>query len=284
MLRIALLVVLLSVAQAAIEIIGAGLGRTGTLSLQAALEELGYGKGYHFVDFSHAKQWADLANGKTSVDSIIDLIVEGAFTSTMDNPSADIYEDLFRRFPDSKVVLTVRDTPQKFAASWKALYRSLEVTERNFSFKFPSFFQWIPAFRYLKEMRCFMGTTHLQLEPCEFLKHWDQHEDGWLEEQYERHIQHVTNTIPEEQLLVFNVKQGWEPLCKFLGKPVPNSPFPHVKVNTASGLDQLRSIFVFVIYGWVPLGLALFWLSYWLTSFCFRLMKSHSVQERPKQQ
>mmetsp|Transcript_29946 Transcript_29946/g.49420 ORF Transcript_29946/g.49420 Transcript_29946/m.49420 type:complete len:285 (-) Transcript_29946:137-991(-) len=254
--RFTLLLVLLVSVSAKIEIIGAGLGRTGTLSLQAALEELGY-KGYHFVDFSHAQQWADVANGERNVDTVIDLMVQNGFTATMDNPAADIYVDLFRRFPDARVILSVRDSPEIFARSWKTLYEAIEVTERDFAWNFPSFFQWIPTFRYLKEMRCMMGTTHLGLKPCELLKNWDQHDDGWIEEQYERHNQHVVDTIPEDQLLVFDVKEGWVPLCEFLDKPVPDQPFPHVKVNNAAGMKDLRQMFILVIYCWVPLVLAI---------------------------
>jgi hypothetical protein len=53
-------------------------------------------------------------------------------------------------------------------------------------------------------------------------------------------------------LLVFNVKEGWEPLCQFLGKEVPTEPFPHVKVNNAEALQQLRKQFMIVVYGWIP--------------------------------
>jgi hypothetical protein len=275
--RIVVSILLINVS-ASIEIIGAGLGRTGTLSLQSALEVLGY-KGYHFVDFSHAKQWADVANGVTSVDTVIDLMLEKGFTATMDNPAADIYEDIFRRFPDARVILSVRDSPEKFAKSWKTLCETIEVTERDFSLKFPSFFQWIPTFRYLKEMRCMMGTTHLGLSPCELIKHWDQHDEGWIEEQYERHNQHVIDTIPEEQLLVFNVKDGWEPLCKFLGKPVPDDqPFPHVKVNNAAGLQELRQIFIVAVYIWIPLIVAIILMC---SFFCCRCRRSTKQKDKP---
>lgn len=251
-----------------IEVIGAGLGRTGTLSLKAALETLGY-RSYHYVgDVRHAKAWADLAaaSGRSSssndtekasmIDGIIDTIVADGYTATMDNPAADIYMHLFQRYPDAKVVLTVRDSPRAFASSWKTLYRSIEATERDFSLAFPTFFQWIPLFRNLKELRCFIGTTHLELPPCELLKHWDRHDEGWLEEQYEKHNRHVKNTIREDQLLVFNVKEGWGPLCQFLDKPVPNAdttPFPHVKVNSSIALQELRKTFTILVYIWIPL-------------------------------
>jgi hypothetical protein len=250
-------ITILSAASAAIEVIGAGLGRTGTLSLRDALEELGYEKTYHFIDFGHAKHWADVAKGKASIDSVIDSMIKDGYNATMDNPSADIYLNLFQRFPEAKVILTLRDSPQQFASSWKELYRSIEVTERSFSPKFPSFFQWLPVFLRLKEMRCFMGTTHLGLPPCELLKNWRMHPNGWLEEQYERHNQHVIENIPRDQLLVFNVKDGWEPLCRFLDKPIPKVPFPHPKVNSSESLKKLRKIFVMIVYAWIPVMVVL---------------------------
>jgi hypothetical protein len=97
-----------------------------------------------------------------------------------------------------------------------------------------------------------MGTTHLGLLPGELTHGWRNHGDNWLAEQYKRHNQHVQEHVNKEQLLVFNVKEGWEPLCQFLGKEVPTEPFPHVKVNNAEALQQLRKQFMIVVYGWIP--------------------------------
>lgn len=240
-----------------IRVIGVGLGRTGTLSLHEALKSLGY-RPLHYVDPHHARDWYQVATGTEPVDTVINRMVQDGYDALSDNPVADIYLDLVQRYPHAKVVLTVRDTPQAFAASWKTLYRSIEVTEREFRWDFPTFFQWIPLFRYLKRIRCFMGTTHLGLPSCHFLKKWDQYSEGWLEEQYERHNRHVMEHVPPENLLVFNVREGWEPLCTFLEKEVPvDAPFPHVKINTAQGLLELRQTFVIVIWAWIPICLLL---------------------------
>jgi len=212
-------------------------------------------KPYHYVDFSHARHWYEVSTGDATVDSIIDRIAQDeGYTAVMDNPAADIYLDFFQKFPNAKVILTVRDTPQQFAKSWKVLYESVvQVTEREFSLNFPSFFQWIPDFWYLKRMRCMMGTTHLRLPACHLLKHWDQYPEGWIEEQYTRHNQHVLDHIPADQLLVFNVKEGWEPLCKFLDKPIPeHHPFPHVQINSAAGLLEMKQTLVMVVWLWIP--------------------------------
>lgn len=239
-----------------IQVICAGLGRTGTLSLTLALQELGY-RPYHFVDFAHAAAWADLArhpDDAKRIDDMIDSIVQDGYTATLENPTSDIYQDILRRYPSAKVILTVRDTPAAFEQSWKTLFNTMVVTEQDFSWTFPSFFQWIPLFRHLKQTRQFMGTTHLALPPAALTHGWRGSPGGWLAEQYERHNQHVQTHVPSDQLLVFNVKQGWAPLCEFLGKPVPaDTPFPHSKVNDAKALRELKQTFLIAVYAWIPL-------------------------------
>ena len=234
-------------------LICAGLGRTGTLSLTSALELLGC-KPYHFVDFRHAEQWAAFSRGDiSSSDEIIDSIVQDGYNAVLENPTCDIYQDILRRYPDAKVVLTVRDSPEKFEESWKTLFDTMIVTEQDFSWKFPSFFGWIPLFRQLREIRDFMGTTHLGLKRGALTHGWRQEPPGWLGEQYKRHNDHVQTHVPEKQLLVFNVKQGWKPLCDFLGCDVPDAPFPHIKVNDAKALAQLKRQFQIAVYAWIPL-------------------------------
>jgi hypothetical protein len=258
-----------SVARGELEVIGAGLGRTGTLSLHAALEELGY-RAYHYVDFSHTKLWYEVTTGEATIDALLQKIVdEEGYTAIMDNPAADIYTDLLKKYPNAKVILSVRDSPQQFAKSWKVLYGTIEITERDFSLTFPSFFQWISPFWYLKRIRCFMGTTHLGLPECHLLKQWSDYPAGWIEEQYERHNRHVMEHVPAEQLLFFNVKAGWEPLCDFLEKPVPDGkPFPHVKVNTSSGLLELKQTLEIVVWSWIPISVFIVVMTSW--AFCFR--------------
>lgn len=236
-----------------IKVLCAGLGRTGTFSLTDALQyTLGY-KCYHYIDFNHAAQWAALTRGETDTDAVLDLIVKDGYTAVLDNPGCDIYQDILRRYPDVKVILTVRDSPHKFEESWKVLMDCMVVTERGFSLTFPSFFGWIPLFRRLKELRYFMGTTHLGLQPGELTHGWRDKPTGWLAEQYERHTQHVIDHVPSKQLLVFNVKQGWKPLCDFLGCKEPlDEPFPHSTVNDSKALKSMRKTFVVAVYAWIP--------------------------------
>ncbi|CAB9503617.1 expressed unknown protein [Seminavis robusta] len=243
-----------------IQVICAGLGRTGTLSLTEALKRLGY-KPYHYLDVSHSAAWCQVAEtqGKDAraIETVLTKIEQDGYTATLENPTSDIYQDILAKYPNAKVVLTVRDSPQAFVKSWKLLFDTMVVTEQTFSWTFPSFLGYIPLFRDLKKIRHFMGTTHLGLEPGALTHGWrdrGDNSDEWLAEQYERHNQHIMDHVPKDQLLVFNVKQGWEPLCEFLGKEVPpkDEPFPHCQINNAASLKALKKQFVWVVYGWIP--------------------------------
>ena len=237
-----------------IEVIGAGLGRTGTKSLQAALDRLGYTT-YHFPLPAHAETWARYAEGMASADECLEMVARDGFTATCDQPAADVYAEQLRKYPAAKVVLTVRDDGTKWALSYMALLRFIEVQERPFSLLYPTFIQWIPFMRAWKRMRNAMGT-HLGLKPGQLIRGWAHQPDpeAWLAAQYEAHNAQVQATVPPERLLVFNVKQGWAPLCEFLGKEVPDEPFPFV--NETEDLNKARKVMVFVSYAWLPGALA----------------------------
>lgn len=234
-----------------IQVVCAGLGRTGTMSLTDALKILGYNP-YHYIDFNHASTWTDLADGKCSANDVIDLIVRDGYDAVLENPTCEIYRDIIERFPKAKVILTVRDNPEKFESSWMTLMNTAVITEQPFSFKFPSFFGWIPIFRQLKKIRHFMGTTHLHLEPGSLTHGWRSQPSGWLANQYERHNQDVIKNIPSEKLLIFNVKEGWKPLCEFLECEAPDQDFPHSKVNDTRSLEKMKKMFLIATYGWIP--------------------------------
>lgn len=246
-----------------IQVICAGLGRTGTMSLTEALKVLGY-KPYHFVDMNHSRMWASFSKGEASSDDIISLIVDDGYTAVLENPTCDIYQDILKKYPNARVVLTVRDTPEKFEESWKTLFETMVITEQEFQWSFPSFFGWIPLFRNLKQTRYFMGTTHLGLPRGDLTHGWRKKPAGWLGEQYTKHNRHVQDNVPADQLLIFNVKEGWKPLCDFLGKAMPEGqPFPHCKINDAKALKALKRDFKVAVYAWIPLLLSVGFASVW---------------------
>lgn len=232
-----------------IKVIGAGLGRTGTKSLAAALDILGY-KSYHYPLPKHAKVWAAYADGKASAKDAIQTAADDGYDATCDQPMADLFRQQMELYPDAKVVLTVRDTPQKWAQSWKVLMEFIEIQERPFSIFYPTFIQWIPFMRYWKRMRNIMGC-HLGLSSGELIREYKYKPEGWLEEQYVAHCNHVKKVVPAERLLEFNVKEGWEPLCQFLSKDIPCVPFPNV--NESKELKLAGKTMKIVTYIWIPI-------------------------------
>jgi len=200
-------------------VIGAGFGRTGTLSFKRALEDLGFGPTYHMQEVmrrpSHIDRWLRYARtGEVDWDALF-----SGFGSGVDYPVSCVWEELAAHFPDAKVVLTVRDPEQWWASTVSTIY---------------GFRTAIPAW-----VQRTMPVTQRWLEMTERLV-WDGLFDGRLSDRdhavavFERHIEHVRAACPPERLLVFDVKDGWEPLCAFLDVPVPRHPFPHLNDATVT--------------------------------------------------
>jgi hypothetical protein len=196
-----------------LQVIGAGFGRTGTQSLKVALEELGFGKCYHMQDVmknpGHLTRWVEIMEGgKADWDALFSGYQSGA-----DWPLAAYYKELIVAYYDSKVILTVRD-PERW-------YESLSTTLYQVDKKFSKYFQFIPPVnRFFKAMKkvIWEGTFHNRLE-----------DKAYAIEVFNNHIEEVKRAVPKERLLIFEARQGWEPLCAFLGVPFPtHKPFPHV--------------------------------------------------------
>jgi len=189
----------------ALQVIGAGLGRTGTMSMKTALEQLGLGPCYHMVECfpkgpEHWKKWVDAVNGKPDWDAIFD-----GFKSTVDFPSCSSYKALANYYPDAKVILTVRD-PERWAES---------TQETIFS----------P--RWIEYLRGIEAGEFMQLTVNDYFQD-RMHDKDHLIRRFQEHVEEVRNTIPASRLLIFEVKQGWGPLCDFLELPRPEEEFPFV--------------------------------------------------------
>lgn len=187
-----------------LSVIGAGFGRTGTLSLKLALEALGFGPCYHMVEVfknPRAPGYWEAAADRKPVDW--DEVFEG-YGSTVDWPSATFYRELAEAYPQAKVILTLRD-PEAWFRSTQATIFAREMTGDD------------PWQRMVQKV---IGALFDQ----------QMHDKDRLIEVYNRHNETVQRVIPAERLLVYEVAQGWEPLCDFLGVPVPSEPMP--KVNS----------------------------------------------------
>jgi len=203
------------------KIIGAGYGRTGTVSLQQAFEQLGY-PCYHMqevmkaYDRGHVEQW-DAAMRDVEIDWH-ELFT--GYEATVDFPACVFYRELMEAFPDALVVLSVRDA-EKWWLSYSKLLGLVSMA---------TWFNFVPMFRKFSAMntrlmeRVFGGSLQTL------------NKDDYVA-QYLRHIDDVKATVPAERLLVYSVTEGWEPLCEFLGQPVPEQPFPHAN----AGISELRS-------------------------------------------
>jgi hypothetical protein len=190
----------------AIQVIGTGVGRTGTYSLKLAINQLDLGPCHHMEEvlFNMPTQvplWLSALNGNADWQTIYN-----GYKSTVDWPTAGFFRELLAAYPSAKFVLTHR-SPERWADSFGATIYKL-LADRD---------QAPPEMKAWLEMTSgVIAKTGIPdgLSHDELIKAFTAHNEA------------VKNTIPASQLLVYEVKDGWGPLCEFLGKPVPSEPFP----------------------------------------------------------
>lgn len=184
-----------------LKVIGAGFGRTGTLSLKLALEQLGFGPCYHMVEVFKNPQapawWVEAADGKPDWPRIFE-----GYNSTVDWPSVTFYAALADAYPDAKVILTERDPEEWFASTQATIFPN--ATPPDGDEPFVQMFRKVIGSLFDNRMR----------------------EHDHVIDVFKRHNAEVRRRIAPSRLLVYEVAQGWEPLCRFLGVPVPSSPMP----------------------------------------------------------
>ena len=189
----------------ALSIIGAGFGRTGTESMKLALEALGMGPCHHMKEvLSNPDQvalWRSVAGGRLpDWDEAF-----AGYNCAVDWPGAYYWRELSAYYPDAKILLTVRD-----AESW---YASMEMT----------------ILEILK------AGTDPDSVGSKLIGHGVF--GGRLDDRahiiamFEKNTADVQAAFGGERLLTYTIGDGWEPLCRFLGKPVPDTPFP--RTNSA---------------------------------------------------
>jgi hypothetical protein len=183
-----------------LKIVGTGLGRTGTKSLQSALNMLGCGPCHHMVEvFAHPESaglWIEAAKGRPDWEAIF-----AGYQSVVDYPGAQFWRELTTYYPNAKVLHTVRDPDQWFESTQATIFSPEGPVRRPSSMT--EFFNIF--------LNSFGG--HL-------------HDRKYMTDHFRDHTRRVTETIPPERLLIYQVSQGWGPLCEFLGVPVPGEPFP----------------------------------------------------------
>jgi hypothetical protein len=194
-----------------LQVIGAGLGRTGTMSLKLALERLGVGPCYHMAELmmnpDRTPLWMAAADGKPDWEAVF-----AGYSSTTDYPACLYWRELADAYPKAKVILTTRDKDKWFDSTQATIF-SDAMTARILGSPIEPFFR--------KTVWRDFGERI--------------HDRAFMTAYFEQHNAAVVDGVASKRLLTYDVAQGWEPLCEFLGKPVPDSPYP--KVNSREDMQ-----------------------------------------------
>jgi hypothetical protein len=193
-----------------LRVVGAGVGRTGTLSLKGALETLLGGPCYHMMEvFSRPGDlslWTDAGAGE-AVDWTTAL---GDYTATTDFPACLFWRELSELYPDAMVLLSTRADSQIW---WES------VSQTIFS----------PALEAMSADRPEWWTMWQSVSKARFT---DQTQDeAAAKAAYDRHNAEVRASVPADRLIDWQPGDGWAPICEGLGLSIPDTPFPHVNTR-----------------------------------------------------
>ncbi|MCL4860757.1 MAG: hypothetical protein KJZ93_15180 [Caldilineaceae bacterium] len=227
-----------------IQLIGAGFGRTGTTSIKAALEELGFGPCYHMIEVlthpAHVPVWSGALGGRT-VDWRTFLAHYGAI---VDWPGCTFYQELMAVYPEAKVLLTVREPEVWYESTRNTIYR-------------------LPRSPVMRTLRFFVPhLRHFFRMNDQFI--WQGAFSGNFEDRqqaiatFQAHIEAVKQAVPAERLLVYDVRDGWEPLCAFLNVPAPQGkPFP--RLNDTATVRRMLWLSLIALAGILAALVGLVW-------------------------
>ncbi|TCK18551.1 hypothetical protein DFR30_1829 [Thiogranum longum] len=199
----------------ALKVIGAGMGRTGTASLKVALEALGVGRCYHMSEVLKNPEctadWVNVAAGKADWDGIF-----SDYSATVDNPGCNYWKELAAYYPDAKVILTVRDANKWFDSTNETIH----------SVEFAAFIKNSPFGEMVQKTIWDRMQNRMQ-------------DSVYMVDFFTRRSAEIVASIAADRLLVYQVSEGWEPLCRFLDVPVPDMAFP--RINSRDETKQLLS-------------------------------------------
>lgn len=192
-----------------LRVVGAGVGRTGTHSLKLALEQLLGAPCHHMLEVlaypdEQVPGWTAAAEGRP-VDWSALL---ARYAAVVDWPSASFWPELHAANPDALVLLSIRDPESWYRSASNTIFQAFDHLP-------PEMAPWMEAFRgVLAERFC------------------DRLDDpAAMMDAFERHNAAVRRQVPADQLLEWQLGDGWEPICERLGLPVPSEPFPLVNTT-----------------------------------------------------
>jgi hypothetical protein len=224
----------------AVDIVGVGFGRTGTLSLKIALEWLGFGPCYHMSEIhlrpERIRDWLAVArDGYRDWERVF-----AGYRSTVDWPAATFWRDLVDAYPSAPVILTVRDPEQWYASAEQTVYRQalrLRLALAGDRSRGGTLMETSLSGAQLAEFHeLIQETIWLRVFGGRFADR-----DHALAV-YHRHVEDVRRGVAGGRLLVYDVRDGWGPLCSFLGVPAPHAPFP--RTNERAAFNQGTNAYV----------------------------------------
>lgn len=189
-----------------LQIIGAGLPRTGTSSLTIALGQLLGGRSYHMSvipghPFDLGGGWNQaLAGGTPDWDQLF-----AGYSAAVDWPASIFWRELSEAYPAALVLLSLRDSAEIW---WQSINSTILPVARLALAP-----DWNEGRGLLDLLERFTGS-----------KQWD--DPALLMAAYKRYNAAVQQSIPPHRLLAWRASEGWAPLCRALGVPVPTEPFP----------------------------------------------------------
>jgi hypothetical protein len=221
-------------------VLGAGHPRTGTMTQKRVLEYFGY-KVCHTEDVM-GQHLGDLykkaLHSDEHMDAFVDRILGLGYNATSDLLFAYQTPALLKRFPDAKVILSTRPDPARWGESLKGAVSAfknarafpfsalidLDMFDQCYARAYGFAFDFPPCSDWRSRLPWVIGCRQNVVPNMK------------METFYEMHNQRVRDVVPKAQLLEYSVEQGWEPVARFLARPLPTIPFPAVNEQGVGGV------------------------------------------------
>jgi Sulfotransferase domain len=202
------------------KVLGVGFGRTGTLSLKAALEDIGAGPCFHMLDLIQGENkerdlpyWVKIGDGEP-----VDWHeVFEPWEATVDWPAASKWRELIDVFPDAPVLLNIREFEGFYKSCQNTILAVKLAAQRGEIQQDTNREMPAPELWGVIEKLIWQGDFQGRFEDKE-----------WVRQMYYDRIEEIKNTVPAERLTVWELGDGWGPICEMLGVEEPDHPFPHL--------------------------------------------------------
>ncbi|XP_078491418.1 uncharacterized protein LOC144747508 [Ciona intestinalis] len=215
------------------KVIYAGYSKTGTKSITAAFHEFGY-KTYDWLENSWylGDDWRRIIKEGGTVEDFRRMY-EGV-DAIVDAPAYNFWEQILEAYPDTKIIISIREEE-----AWlRAMYKQIDSMEKDpiyvmmllLSYSGRKYFQYTQA----------CSLVAIGNPPSSW--RWFTVKNGMnFKRLYRLHNNYVLQKAPKKQLLVYDFKEGWGPICEFLGEKVPDKPFPHANIGASIMRDYMEN-------------------------------------------